>query len=60
MQTINTEEIISFHLALFVGIEECLKQKQWVNENSFEVLGSQLEPDSNGPNISRIKHEQNV
>ncbi len=55
---VHTEEMISFFL--HSGIEECLKQKQWINENSFEILGSQLEPDSNGSHISRIKHEQNV
>ncbi|CAF1090416.1 unnamed protein product [Rotaria sordida] len=40
-------------------IEECIKQKQWINENDYEILGSQLEPNSNGSHISRIKHEQN-
>ncbi len=49
-------ELIDF----FVGIEECIKQKQWINENSFEILGSQLEPESNGSHMSRIKHEKNV
>ena len=49
-----------FILLWFLGIEECLKQKQWINENSFEILGSQIEPESNGPNISRNKHEKNV
>jgi hypothetical protein len=54
----RTEEIISFFR--HSGIEECLKEKQWINESSFEILGSQLEPDSNGSHISRTKHEQNV
>ncbi|CAF4053236.1 unnamed protein product [Rotaria sp. Silwood2] len=40
-------------------IEECIKQKQWINENDYEIVGSQLEPNSNGSHISRIKHEQN-
>ncbi|CAM4899204.1 unnamed protein product [Rotaria socialis] len=40
-------------------IEECIKEKRWINENDYEVLGSQLEPSSNGCHISRIKHEQN-
>jgi hypothetical protein len=54
-------EILNLNsLILYLGIEECIKQKQWINENQFEILGSQLEPDSNGPHISRIKHEQNV
>ncbi len=44
----------------YLGIEECIKQKQWINENQYEILGSQIEPNSNGSHTSRIKHEQNV
>jgi hypothetical protein len=52
--------MVSKLIDFFVGIEECIKQKQWINENSFEILGSQLEPESNGSHMSRIKHEKNV
>ncbi|UJR31077.1 hypothetical protein I4U23_018586 [Adineta vaga] len=40
-------------------IEQCIQQKQWIHENEYEILGSQLEPSSNGSHISRLKHEQN-
>ena len=49
-----------FDYFFYLGIEECINQKQWIQENEFEIIGSQLEPDSNGSHISRIKHEQNV
>lgn len=57
------DEIISKSINIFsysLGIDECIRQKQWINENAFEILGSQLEPNSNGSHLSRIKHEQNV
>jgi len=40
-------------------IEKCLEQKSWIDEKNFEAFGSQLEPQSNGCQLSRIKHEQN-
>jgi hypothetical protein len=56
----SRKRMVSELIDFFVGIEECIKQKQWINENSFEILGSQLEPESNGSHMSRIKHEKNV
>jgi hypothetical protein len=53
-------QFFEFMIYFHVGIEECIKQKQWINENDFEIIGSQLEPNSNGSHISRLKHEQNV
>jgi hypothetical protein len=53
----NLVSLISF---FSLGIDECIKQKQWISENEYEIIGSQLEPDSNGSHLSRIKHEQNV
>jgi len=40
-------------------IDECIKQKQWIDEINFEIIGSQLEPESNGSHKSRVKHENN-
>jgi hypothetical protein len=51
---------LDFYYSFYSGIEECIKQKQWINEKDFEILGSQLEPNSNGSHISRLKHEKNV
>lgn len=42
------------------GIDSCIQQKQWIDEKDFEILGSQLEPQSNGCQASRIRHEKNV
>ncbi|CAF0736953.1 unnamed protein product [Adineta steineri] len=39
-------------------IDECINKKEWINENDYEIIGSQLEPNSNGAHISRMKHEQ--
>lgn len=40
-------------------IDSCIQQKQWIDEKDFEILGSQLEPQSNGCQASRIRHEKN-
>ncbi|CAF0860216.1 unnamed protein product [Didymodactylos carnosus] len=41
------------------GIEECVRQKRWIEEEKYEVKGSAREPNSGGARRSRLKHEKN-